>query len=70
MKMADIRTIAKEKGIKTPRRAKKADLIRRIQEDEEGSLPCFGTAMDYCDQLACCWRVDCLGLSGPLSGSM
>jgi len=58
MKMADIRRKAKELGVKV-QRLKKADLIRAIQT-AEGNAPCFATGRTECDQLACCWRKDCL----------
>jgi len=59
MHIQTIRSIAKEHGIKSGRQTK-ADLIRTIQR-QEGNFDCFGTAFDYCDQLACSWRDDCLG---------
>jgi hypothetical protein len=39
---------------------RKAELIRAIQLAECNS-DCFGTAEDYCDQLNCLFRKDCLG---------
>ncbi len=41
-------------------KVKKLELIREIQR-MEGNFPCFGTAVDYCDQWRCCFRDDCLG---------
>ncbi len=58
IKIADVRRIAKEMGLKTSG-VKKADLIRAIQVTE-GNFPCFGTAKEYCDQVNCFWREDCL----------
>jgi len=58
IKIADVRKRAKERGLKTSR-LKKADLIRAIQV-AEGNFPCFGTAREYCDQVNCLWRKDCL----------
>lgn len=58
MKVPEIRTIAKEMGIK-PGRMAKADLIKSIQE-AEGNFPCFGTTNGFCDQQDCQWRDDCL----------
>jgi hypothetical protein len=58
MKMGEIKEKAKALGIKT-RAIKKADLIREIQR-KEGTFDCFGAAKDYCDQLDCCFREDCL----------
>jgi DNA-binding IscR family transcriptional regulator len=40
---------------------KKADIIRAIQKAEE-NFDCFGTATDYCDQMSCLFRSDCLGI--------
>ncbi|HIJ89680.1 MAG: hypothetical protein OEV89_02355 [Desulfobulbaceae bacterium] len=58
MKMLDIKTKAKDLGIK-PGKLKKEDLIRAIQE-KEGNFPCFGSAIENCTQEDCCWREDCL----------
>ena len=38
---------------------KKKELIHAIQI-AEGNFPCFLTATDFCDQVDCCWRDDCL----------
>jgi predicted metal-binding transcription factor (methanogenesis marker protein 9) len=61
MKMPDIRNKAQQLGIK-PGKRNKAELIRAIQQ-QEGNTPCFGSTMGHCDQGACCWRTDCLGMS-------
>ena len=61
MRMMEVKSRAKALGI-TPGRMNKTDLIRTIQR-EEGNFPCFKTAGDYCDQLNCCWREDCLSQS-------
>ena len=58
MNMAEIRRKAKELGGKV-QGLKKADLIRAIQT-AEGNTPCFATGRTECDQLACCWRQDCM----------
>lgn len=58
MLMAEVREKAKVLGLKTAR-MKKIDIIKAIQETE-GNFPCFGTAVDYCDQSTCCFREDCL----------
>lgn len=58
MKMADIRKRAKEFGVKV-QGVKEADMIRAIQT-AEGNTPCFATGRETCDQVACCWREDCL----------
>lgn len=58
MQMQDIRTIAKNFGIKTSRQ-NKVDLVRSIQV-AEGNFSCFATAVTgECDQTACSWRKDC-----------
>ena len=58
MKISDVQSIAREKGI-MPGKLKKEDLIRTIQR-EEGYFECFATAYDgVCDQLGCVWREDC-----------
>lgn len=44
-----------------PGKMKKANLIHTIQS-KEGNPTCFGTAKDFCDQIECCWRKDCLSL--------
>jgi hypothetical protein len=59
MKMQEIRAKAKALGIKNTFGLKKEELIRRIQK-AEGYFDCFGTAKDYCDQVQCCFRDDCL----------
>jgi len=59
MNIAKVREKARGLGIK-PYGMKKLDLIREIQK-KEGNFPCFGTATDYCDQMGCCFREDCIG---------
>ena len=63
MNMNEIREKAKELGILASK-MKKTDLIRAIQ-DKEGNFPCFETAKDYCNQLACAWRNACLPQEAP-----
>ena len=59
MKMQEIRSIAKEMGVKSARMSK-GEIIRAIQE-AEGNFPCFGTARDgFCDREDCMWKADCL----------
>jgi len=59
MKVQEIRSIARARGIKFAKLSK-TDLIRTIQRGE-GNFPCFGTAVDgLCDQVNCLWREDCL----------
>ena len=58
MLVKDIKKIVVQRGI-NPKKMKKAEMIRAIQE-QEGNFPCFETAADYCDQDDCMWREDCL----------
>ncbi len=58
MKMPEVRERANAVGL-TPGKMNKTNVIRAIQV-KEGNFPCFKTARDYCDQLDCCWREDCL----------
>jgi len=59
MKMNEIRKIAKKMGINSFGK-RKVDLIRLIQE-KEGNIPCFATdRVNYCNELNCLWREDCL----------
>lgn len=58
MQMQEIRTIAKDFGLKASK-LKKVDLVRTIQA-AEGNFGCFATATDgVCDQTECIWRKDC-----------
>ena len=58
MKVAEVQSIAKDRGLAIGK-MKKQDLIRAIQR-EEGAFDCFATAYDQqCDQLGCSWREDC-----------
>jgi hypothetical protein len=59
MKMGEVREKAKAVGLKKTFGLSKAELIHRIQR-AEGNFDCFGTAKDFCDQLQCCFREDCL----------
>jgi len=63
MKIQEVRTKAKTLGLKNTFGLSKAELIRRVQR-AEGNFDCFGTVKDYCDQFQCCFRDDCLNLSG------
>jgi hypothetical protein len=58
MKLAEIEKKAKKLGIKDVPKSKK-ELIRAIQRTE-GNFDCFSTAIGYCDQSGCIWRVDCI----------
>ncbi|MDP3297902.1 MAG: hypothetical protein Q8N09_10025 [Thermodesulfovibrionia bacterium] len=59
MTQKELKEKARSLGIKPKIWMKKEVLIRSIQR-AEGNSPCFGTAKDYCDQLRCCFRDDCL----------
>ena len=59
MKLDQVRTIAKARGIQ-PGKLSKAELIKSIQTDE-GNFNCYSTAASSdCDQVNCLWREDCL----------
>jgi len=58
MNMQTVKEKAKRLDL-NPGKMKKGDLIRAIQA-KEGNPACFGTAKDFCDQMECCWRSDCL----------
>lgn len=58
MKMNDIQSIARTRGVATGRMTK-VDLVRTIQQTE-GNTTCFQTAqVDSCGQEGCLWREDC-----------
>ena len=58
MKLADVKVIASNKGVKAGRQTK-VELIRAIQE-AEGNPVCFATAQaNECGQEGCLWRQDC-----------
>ena len=58
MQMQEIRSKAKEFGLKVAKQTK-VELVRSIQV-AEGNFSCFATATDgVCDQTACIWREDC-----------
>jgi len=58
MNMQEIRSIAKNHGIKTSKLTK-AKLVQTIQLTE-GNFSCFASAVEgNCDQLSCMWRDDC-----------
>jgi len=62
MRFSEIEKKARSLGIKDAWNYSKKELIRAIQR-KEGNFDCFGKAVNYCDQLQCFWREDCLGLS-------
>jgi hypothetical protein len=55
----ELRTMAKDLSVSTSK-LQKPELIKAIQL-AEGNFDCFETAVDYCDQVDCLFRVDCLG---------
>ncbi len=58
MKLDQIRSIAKSRGI-NPSRFSKTELIKSIQTSE-GNFSCFATAYNgECDQTGCSWRENC-----------
>lgn len=59
MKLSDIEKKAQSLGIRTTWKFSKREIIRDIQR-KEGNFECFGTAKGGCNQLACCWREDCI----------
>jgi len=61
MKMQEVREKAKQFHLSSFGKTKEA-LIREIQR-AEGNFDCFKSASDFCDQWACCYRIDCLDSS-------
>lgn len=59
MRLSEVEKKAKNLGIKDTWRLSKKDLIKTIQRTE-GNNACFATNPKSCDQLACCWRSDCV----------
>lgn len=60
MRLPEIERQARTLGIKDTRRYARKELIKEIQR-LEGNSQCFVTDRRYhCDQLACCWRSDCV----------
>jgi len=58
MKMTDIQSIAKQRGV-PPGRMTKVDLVRSLQQTE-GNTACFQTGqVESCGQEGCLWREDC-----------
>jgi hypothetical protein len=57
MKVIEIRTIARDLGVKNCSRLNKADLIMAIQV-AEGNSPCYQQIID-CRIDDCLWRPDC-----------
>ena len=59
MRLSEIEKKARTLGVKDTWKLSKKDLIKTIQR-KEGNFDCFSTASNYCDQMACFWRDDCL----------
>jgi hypothetical protein len=59
MRLSEIEKKARSLGIKDTWKYSKKDLVKSIQR-AEGNFDCFGTVTNYCDQMSCCWRTDCL----------
>jgi len=65
MNMQEIRSIAKNHGIKTSKLTK-VKLVQTIQFTE-GNFSCFASAVEgNCDQLTCLWRDDCFSAAKKL----
>ncbi len=62
MNMQEIKSIAKNHGVK-PGKLSKVALVKTIQL-AEGNFDCFATAYaGDCDQVQCIWREDCFKLA-------
>lgn len=59
MRLSEIEKRARNLGIKDTWKYSKKDLVKTIQR-QEGNFDCFGTATNFCDQVSCCWKSDCL----------
>jgi hypothetical protein len=57
MVVKDIRTKAREMGVKKYSKMSKVELIRAIQE-KEGNSACYQN-IDDCQQYDCMWRPEC-----------
>ncbi len=68
MRMQEIRALAKSLGINSFGKSK-VDLIKEIQR-KEGNFDCYGSAADYCDQVACLFRTPCLNGKKPGKGDV
>ena len=65
MNMQEIRSIAKNHGIKTSK-LNKVKLVQTIQLTE-GNFGCFASAIEgNCDQISCLWRDDCFSSAKKL----
>jgi hypothetical protein len=62
MKYNEIQKMAKNMGINTFQ-MKKKDMILAIQRSEN-NIECFGSSrVEYCLELTCLWRDDCVSLN-------
>jgi hypothetical protein len=62
VKYKEIQKLAKNMGINTFQ-MKKNDIILAIQR-AENNIECFGTGrVEYCQELSCLWREDCVSLN-------
>jgi hypothetical protein len=61
MRLSEIKKKARNLGIMDSWKLSKKELVKTIQR-KEGNFDCFGTAATSgnCNQIACCWRSDCL----------
>jgi len=59
MRLSEIEKKAKGLDIKDTWKYSKTQLVKTIQR-REGNFDCFGSARGNCDQIACCWRTDCI----------
>jgi len=59
MRLSEIEKKARSAGITDTWKFSKKDLIKTIQRSE-GNFDCFGSARGSCNQVACCWRPDCV----------
>lgn len=57
--LRELKDKARKLGIEPKTGITKENLIHSIQT-AEGNFPCFATAKDYCDQLGCRFRDNCL----------
>lgn len=58
MKLAEVRELATQRGLKTDR-LKKSEIVKVIQT-AEGNTACFDTGTaEKCGQENCLWRGDC-----------
>ncbi len=59
MRLLEVEKRARQKGIKDTWKYSKKELIKAVQR-KEGNNDCFASGRDNCDQMACCWREDCV----------